>query len=305
MSVTTPYADLGPTDRSDLNLPPGRRIRLGRRGTSFYREVPGPPGAPTLLLLHGWVASGGLNWFASFETLSRRFRVIAPDLRGHGRGIRSWQRFSLDDCADDVAALLGRVSSGPVIAVGYSMGGAVAQLLWRRHRDRVAGLVLCATGGTLVPKRRDRMVFTTAMTAVVETMRVGQLSAVVPRALVNTVVQRARPARPRSLPSWAALEMARHDWRMLMEAGLQLGRFDASSWLPEIDVPTAVVVTTQDRALGPMPQLQLARSIRGATIHAVDDGHVACARESFAAPLLAACDDVAQRAALRRLARAS
>jgi pimeloyl-ACP methyl ester carboxylesterase len=181
----------------------------------------------------------------------------------------------------------------------------VAQLLWRRHRDRVAGLVLCATGGTLVPRRRDRVVFTTAMTAAVETLRLGQLSTLLPRALLNTVLQSAKPARPRSLGSWAALEMARHDWRMLLEAGVQLGRFDASDWLGEIDVPTAVVVTTQDRALGPMPQLQLARSIRGATIHAVDDGHVACARESFAAPLVVACNEVAQRAARRHLAQAS
>ena len=50
------------------------------RGTSYYREIEGPPGAPTLLLLHGWMATGGLNWLRGFEALGEKFRVIAPDL---------------------------------------------------------------------------------------------------------------------------------------------------------------------------------------------------------------------------------
>ena len=51
----------------------------------------------------------------------------------------------LADCADDVAALVEELGTGKVIAAGYSMGGPVAQLLRRRHPDKVAGLVLCAT----------------------------------------------------------------------------------------------------------------------------------------------------------------
>ena len=92
-----------------------------------------------MVLLHGWIASGGLNWFTAFGPLSQRYRVIAPDLRGHGRGIRSRRRFRLADCADDVAALLDQLGAEPAIVVGYSMGGPVAQLLWRRHPERVAG----------------------------------------------------------------------------------------------------------------------------------------------------------------------
>ena len=65
--------------------------------------------------------------------------MIAPDLRGHGHGLRSRRVFRLADCADDCAATLVELGTGPVIAVGYSMGGPVAQLLWRRHRDLVVG----------------------------------------------------------------------------------------------------------------------------------------------------------------------
>ena len=143
-----------PPEVPGLPVPLGRRVELPGRGTTFVREVPGPPGAPTVLLLHGWIASGGLNWFQAFEPLSEHFRVVAPDLRGHGRGIRSRRRFRLADCADDVAALLDELGDvGPVIAVGYSMGGPVAQLLWKRHPERVRGLVICATGPTLRARR--------------------------------------------------------------------------------------------------------------------------------------------------------
>ena len=131
----------------------GERIELAGRGTTFARVIDGPPGAPTVVLLHGWIASGGLNWFTAFGPLSQRYRVIAPDMRGHGRGIRSRRRFRLADCADDVAALLEHLGAEPAIVVGYSMGGPIAQLLWRRHPDRVAGLVLCATSYRFVRGR--------------------------------------------------------------------------------------------------------------------------------------------------------
>src|SRR5215475_12313188 len=110
-------------------LPLGRRIVLRKRGTTFIREVEGPPGAPTLLLLHGWLASAGLNWYQAFDRLGERFNVVAMDMRGHGRGIRSGRPVRLADCADDAAAVVDELGTGPVIAVGYSLGGPVAQLL--------------------------------------------------------------------------------------------------------------------------------------------------------------------------------
>src|SRR5438093_7353278 len=91
---------------SGTGLPFGHRLELPGRGTTFVRRVEGPPGAPTLLLLHGWMASGGLNWYRTFDALGQHFNVIAVDMRGHGRGIRNGRRFRLADCADDAAATL-------------------------------------------------------------------------------------------------------------------------------------------------------------------------------------------------------
>ena len=57
--------------------------------------------------------SADLNFFPVYGDLAETYRVIAPDLRGHGRGMRSAEPFSLEDCADDAAALLGQVGAGP------------------------------------------------------------------------------------------------------------------------------------------------------------------------------------------------
>ncbi len=282
---------------ADLEGPaPGYPIGLGSRGEAFYREVPGPPGAPTLVLLHGWVATGALNWFQAFEPLARQFRVIAPDLRGHGRGIRSERHFDLEDCADDVAALLERLDTGPAIAVGYSMGGPVAQLLWRRHREQVAGLVLCATSHAPVPSARNRLLFRALTSVLARATRSGDLAARLPRSGAGGLIRRARRLPGERIPSWVTAEFKRHDVRMLIEAGHALGGYDASEWIGEVDVPTAVVVTVRDRALRPWSQVDTALRIRDAAIHRLEAGHLACARPFFGPALLAACRGVAERA---------
>ena len=121
------------TEWSRPTLAPGRFVELPGRGRTFVRERGGPAEAPVIVLLHGWTATAALNWAPSFAPLSDRFRVIALDHRGHGRGLRSRRPFRLEDCADDVAALLAAVGIERCIAVGYSMGGPIAQLLWQRH----------------------------------------------------------------------------------------------------------------------------------------------------------------------------
>lgn len=277
------------------DLPLGRRIELPGRGTTFVRAVQGPPGAPTVLLLHGLTASGGLNWFQAFEPLSRHFNVIAPDLRGHGRGIRSRRRFTLADCADDMAALIDEMDCGPVIAVGYSMGGPVAQLLWHRHPDKVSGLVFCSTSDRFVPGVRERMVFVTAMSAVAGTTRAGQALTRVP---IGFVARRFAPgirARPESFRAWASAEMRRHDWRMVTEAAHAIGTYNSSKWIGGVDVPTAVLVTTVDKAIPAIEQMRLVLAIPHASLHRVEDGHTVCARRGFAPPLVDACLDVANR----------
>lgn len=278
-------------------LPRGARVTLPGRGTTFVRTVDGPPGAPTVLLLHGWIASGGLNWFNAFTPLSQRYTVLAPDMRGHGRGIRTRGRFRLADCADDMAALLRQVDAGPAIVVGYSMGGPIAQLLWRRHPDLVSGLVLCATSYRFVTGARERFVFSSMMATAVGTTRAGHLLSRAPIASVRRLAPQGSATRPTNLRAWAAGEMRRHDAVKIMEAGQAIGSYNARRWIGEVDVPTTVLVTERDRAIAPGEQRKMAAIIPGALVHSVDDGHVACAKREFGPVVVRAVDSVQARLA--------
>lgn len=270
-------------------IPLGRRIELPGRGTTFVRDVPGPPGAPTVLLLHGLMASGGLNWFQAFDPLSEHFRVVAVDHRGHGRGIRSWRRFRLSDCADDAAALLDALEIDQAMAVGYSMGGPIAQLLWHQHPDRVSGLVLCATSNRFVPGVRERLAFVTAVSAIAGSTRMGQLATRIPLAPWQRQIPQAVRARPDSLTAWAGAEMRRHDPRLVTEALAAVMSFDSRKWLNEVDVPTTLVVTTKDKAVPAQEQLRLLLAIPHAQVHLHDEGHTWCAKPSFGRAVTDAC----------------
>jgi pimeloyl-ACP methyl ester carboxylesterase len=271
-------------------LPDGRYVWLPGRGRTFVRELPGPPGAPVVMLLHGWSATADLNWFACFEPLARHFRVLALDHRGHGRGLRIAAPFRLEHCADDVATLASVLGIGRYVAVGYSMGGPIAQLLWRRHPELISGLVFCATSTHFSGNLRWRVVFGAAAGT-------SAVAGVLPLASISSAAWSAwcRWHLLRRRPWWGFGEVARHDWARIVEAAREIGRFDSRSWIGDIPIPTAVVVTEHDDVVATERQLGLAAAIPGAIVRRVAGGHSACTTgpDEFVAELVDACLAVA------------
>ncbi len=92
-----------------------------------------------VLLLHNYFATLA-DWQSQRDALSRYYRVVACDLRGHGR-TRFSGRIRLTDVADDVAALIRRLDLGPVHLVGSSLGALAALTVARVHPDLVRTLV--------------------------------------------------------------------------------------------------------------------------------------------------------------------
>jgi pimeloyl-ACP methyl ester carboxylesterase len=273
----------------------GRAVELPGRGRTYVRELAGPPDAPTVVLLHGLGATGGLNWFASFEPLSRHFRVVALDHRGHGRGVRT-PRFRLADCADDVAALADVLGVERFVVAGYSMGGPIAQLTWQRHRDRVQGLVLCATSRNFRGTVGDRVRFAGLALLGLGLGAPGAAS-VSGRgwaAMTSLVAQNM----PSSMRGWAFDELRRHDFRAVLQAAESLGRFSSHSWINDVDIPTAVVATADDELVPLRRQIKLARSIPSAVLFPVHGDHLVVARSpgEFVPSLVDACHLVVRRA---------
>lgn len=275
------------------DLPPGRVVSLGGRGEAFVRELPGPDGAPTLVLLHGWTATSDLNWFTTIQAVGQDHRVLAFDHRGHGRGIRTPERFRLADCADDVIALADELEVEQVVPVGYSMGGPVAQLVAHRHPDRTAGLVLCATSRNFAGSPRGK-VFRSAMHGMSQALRVA------PERLRLRLSEQlvARRVDDSPIRAWADSELRQNDVRMLAEAGAALGRFSSHEWIHTVEAPSAVVVTTEDKVVPPHRQHKLADALPNATVHEVAGGeHSACVLQpdAFRSTLLEATASVRRR----------
>ena len=111
-------------------------------GLRVYYEVHGE-GEP-LLLIHGGIATSQ-SWASHLQALTQRFRVFAPDSRGHGMTDNPTGEFGYRAMADDVAALIGALGLKRPLVLGYSDGGQIALELGMRYPGLAKALVL---GGT-------------------------------------------------------------------------------------------------------------------------------------------------------------
>jgi len=272
-------------------LPPAAPVELAGLGEVDVREVPGPEGAPAVILIHGWTASADINFFTCYRALGEHVRVIAFDQRGHGSGLRTRRVVRLEDCADDVARVADALGIDTFIPVGYSMGGTIAQLTWRRHRDRVDGLVLAATAPHFAERRDERLSFL-GLTGLAALARVTPTQA---RDRISDQVYLRR--KTETWGPWAVAQAARHDWRMVLEAGRALGNFSSTDWLGEIDVPTSVVVTMRDPVVPLRRQVRLFDEIPGAEAFRVDGEHdaVVANADRFVPTLIRAIGSVTSR----------
>lgn len=113
--------------------------------TTFYAEA-GDQEAPAVVLLHGFTSDNRM-WLPVAGPLSEDYRVIAPDLRGHGASTapEELESYTMETYADDLAFLLDTLEIDVCALVGCSFGGMVALQFATTYPDRLAGLVLSDT----------------------------------------------------------------------------------------------------------------------------------------------------------------
>jgi len=244
----------------------------------LYHEVHGS-GAP-ILLVHGFPLSGKL-WEPVVPLLERKFRLIVPDLRGHGRSEAS-ETVSMARFADDLAELLDEIGeSGPVVPVGMSMGGYVVFEFCRRYPERLRALVLADTRAQADPPEEIRMRLEMA-----QLVRAGGSVAI-----TDTMI--ARLFGPH------ASEELKASWREMLNATESRGvaaaldamacRVDSFATLSSLTCPVLIVTGEHDAITPPQDAEWMRQAAQDAEVEILPGaGHmtpVECP-EAFAAALL-------------------
>jgi len=221
---------------------------------AFHVQVDGPADAPVLVLLH----SLGTNlhvWDWQVDLLATRFRVVRPDLRGHGKSDVPAGPYRIEQMAEDVIALLDAMEIETFHLGGLSIGGLIAQQIAHLCRSRVESLTLCDTALVIPPATgwRDRA-------ALVREQGIA--------AIVDAVIARWVTASYLLTPVTAAL-------RQMLEATAPEGyaaaceaiaSADLSSQTDTLRLPTLVLVGSEDLATPPASAQALAAAIPGARL---------------------------------------
>jgi 3-oxoadipate enol-lactonase len=200
-------------------------------------------GSP-VVLLHPFPANHEF-WLPVARALAARYRVVLPDLRGHGDSDVGQGPATMEKHAADIAAVMDAADIGRAPMIGVSIGGYALFEFWRRHRGRVAGLGLCNTKAPADPTeaRAGRL---QAANDVIERGTGLFFESLIPRLLGKST----RETRPDLVAG--ALNMMR---KMSPEdvAQVQRGmaaRPDSVETLKTINVPTLLVTGDEDILTG-------------------------------------------------------
>jgi 3-oxoadipate enol-lactonase len=216
---------------------------------------------PDLVLLHP-VGLDSTYPAGHAARLAADHRVIAVDLRGHGRSDPVGAGLTLADLAADVAAVLRAEETSGAVVAGVSMGGMVAQYLALADPALVGALILCSTSGGFPDSARPG-VAARGSTAVEEGMA----------AVVDPTLERwySPPGRRSELGRRTAATLLAddpHGWAACWQA---ISRLDTLGALGSLDVPALVITGERDSSTTPAMSAALADALRHATLEIVPD----------------------------------
>jgi len=246
-------------------------------GSPLFYESWGERGATTPVLFCDGIGCDGYVWRYLRDDLGERFG-LHPHYRGHGRTAppRDPARVTIEDLADDIACVLDDALVDRAVLIGHSMGVQVALETYRRHPDRIAGLVLVcgAPSHPLKTFRGSAMLEDLLPTIQKWIQRVPGVINRVTRTLLPTrlayeVASRLEIRRELVEPAdfMPYLEgMARIDSRLFVAMLSAAGQHSAEDLLPSIAVPVLVVAGGRDGFTPPERSRSMAEAIPDAEL---------------------------------------
>ncbi|HUY34633.1 MAG TPA: alpha/beta fold hydrolase [Pirellulales bacterium] len=234
---------------------------------SIFDEGDGPP----LLFVHGFPLDHTM-WRGQLAEFATAYRVIAPDLRGFGASGIGEAAVTMEQFADDLAAILDTLGvREPVALVGLSMGGYVAWQFVRKYRCRLRALVLCDTKAAADSPEAAESRLKVAETVLADGTE-ALARAMVPKLFAKRTIENRSPV----------VEAVR---KVILQCNRQgvaaaqrgmAARPDVTDMLATIDVPTLVIVGEDDVISPPEEMRRIAQAIPGSRLVAIPKaGHLA------------------------------
>lgn len=234
-------------------------------GVSLHVEAQGQ-GTP-VLALHG-LGSSARDWGPVTPLLAARHRVIAPDMRGHGRSDRPGGRYDVPRFARDVAGLCERMAFPRAHVIGLSMGGMIAFELALARPDLVRSLVIVNSGPDMVPR--------TFPVAVALARRVLITTFLGPSGMARTLAPLLFPKPEQAdLRERFRLSMAANDPIAYRRSTMGLMGWSVAHRLHEITCPVLVVASERDYTTVAFKQAYTSRLRDARLVELPDSGHLA------------------------------
>ena len=242
--------------------------RVFARGLEFgvLDQGQGPP----LLFVHGFPLNHAM-WNAQVPVFASEHRVLVPDLRGFGQSVDTDGTVTMEDFADDLAAMLDALLvREPVVYCGLSMGGYIAWPFVRKYRDRLRGLVLCDTRAVAdSPEGVEGRLKLAEL--VLREGASAAATAMLPKALCGKTLS----GHPEVVDAVRAMMLSADPTGIAAALRGMAVRPDVSDRLREIDLRTLVVVGADD-VVSPVEEMRgIAAAIPGARFAVIPDaGHL-------------------------------
>ena len=224
-------------------------------------------GEKTFLLIHGWTANLH-RWDKQVEFLSRYYRVIALDLRGHGGSSKPKDvGYTIIDYTSDVIKFLDELGVDRVIVAGHSMGGMIAQTLYLNQKTRVEGLILVGTTAKVVDNFSMKLntslaifLMKIAYGMAYKTVLGRAFSKLTPKEEKEKYIKEGLETVPKYVAVNSFVDFVK--------------KFDTRDKLKEIKVPTAIIVGENDRMLPPRMSKYLHENIKNSELYVIPEaGH--------------------------------
>ena len=249
------------------NVPQQASLRQVVNGVEIAYDDVGS--GPVVVLLHGYPFNRSL-WRHQMAVLQQDYRVIVPDLRGHGESSVPPGPATMELMAGDVAGLLDSLDIAQATIGGLSMGGYVALAFYRLFPSRVRAMILAATRAQADNDEAKQNREVQATKARLEGMD-GIADTLLPKMLTAETVTK-RPEIVKHLRGMMASTNPEGAAAALQ--GMAIRR-DQTSFLPQIAAPTLILVGSEDAITPPTDAEMMHREIPGSRLKIIKGaGHV-------------------------------